>query len=128
MKMEETTNQLEELLGFCDPNPEGYAEHTYSSKSPNVVYYWGLHAHCDGSDITQVEDFRTSLRSGYEGPLGQVELSIVPSSQLATATVNCINVAPKERKACWRIPEYSLRQVPMYSLHLPSYLVGYEAK
>ncbi|GAB2265696.1 hypothetical protein Dimus_000735 [Dionaea muscipula] len=115
--------KLEEVLGFCDPNPA--EEYTYTEKGdPNVVFYWGLHAHCDDSDISRVEqDFETNIRIGYEGPVGQMGLSIVQAPELP-ATVCCMDTNLMERKACWSIiPEFSPPM--MYSEHLPSYLVRY---
>ncbi|XAR56973.1 Polynucleotide adenylyltransferase [Bertholletia excelsa] len=74
--------KLEEILGFCDPNPTEYVD--MNVEEPNVVFYWGLQLGQSGLlDLESVkEDFDKSLSSNYHGPAGKITLSIVQASQL----------------------------------------------
>jgi len=74
--------QLEELLGFCDPNPTEYAD--VDASEPNVVFYWGLPpAMTDMINIGHVEvEFLKSTNNVYQGPTGKLKLSIVQADQL----------------------------------------------
>ncbi|XP_049344666.1 nuclear poly(A) polymerase 3 isoform X1 [Solanum verrucosum] len=74
--------KLEELLGFCDPNPTEYAD--VDASEPNVVFYWGLPpAMTDMINIGHVEvEFLKSTNNVYQGPTGKLKLSIVQADQL----------------------------------------------
>lgn len=75
--------QLEDIQGFCDPNPTEYVD-TEKSK-PNVVFYWGLQ---DGKynveyDIKLIEEeFMSYISTFYDGCPGRMELSILQASEL----------------------------------------------
>lgn len=74
--------QLEELLGFCDPNPTEYVD--VDASEPNLVFYWGLPpAMTDMINIGHVEvEFLKSANNVYQGPTGKLKLSIVQADQL----------------------------------------------
>lgn len=121
--------QIEEVYGICDPNPTEYVE-TYT-KQPNIVFYWGLQLRTISvSDIESVEtEFLKNLNSGsFQGPVGRIQLSVVKASQLPT-NGECAsnNRSKKVTKTCWRIRENKqCNNVPVYSHHLPGYVVGYQ--
>lgn len=121
--------QIEEVYGICDPNPTEYIE-TYA-KQPNIVFYWGLQLRTiNVSDIESVEtNFLKKLNSGsFQGPVGRIHLSVVKASQLPRNGDCASNNRSKQvTKACWRIREDKrCKKVPVYSKHLPGYVVGYE--
>ncbi|KAK6160960.1 hypothetical protein DH2020_004341 [Rehmannia glutinosa] len=60
--------KLEEVQGFCDPNPTEYVDTDWLV--PHVIFYWGL---CPGrSNHISIElirdDFLRNIFTGYEGP------------------------------------------------------------
>ncbi|KDP27951.1 hypothetical protein JCGZ_19031 [Jatropha curcas] len=117
--------KLEELQGFCDPNPMEYVD--MDVLEPNVVFYWGLNP--SKSSFTNVkfveEDFLRNLYSGYHGIHRKMELSIVQAFELPkNAQFN--NANGKNTKAYWKIVDNEQR-TPTYSQHLPNYFVGYAA-
>ncbi|EOA32034.1 hypothetical protein CARUB_v10015278mg [Capsella rubella] len=124
--------KIEEVYGFCDPNPTEYVE-TYA-KQPNIVFYWGLQLRTiNVSDIESVEtNFLKNLNSGsFQGPVGRIHLSVVKASQLPRNS-DCAsdNRSKKVTRTCWRIrireDKQQCKNVPVYSKHLPGYVVGYE--
>ncbi|PSR97879.1 Nuclear poly(A) polymerase 3 (PAP(III)) like [Actinidia chinensis var. chinensis] len=74
--------KVEELQGFCDPNPSQYAD--VNVADPNIVFYWGLNPGMTGFlDIRSVKkDFVKNITNGSPGPTGKITLSIVQASQL----------------------------------------------
>ncbi|XP_057470873.1 nuclear poly(A) polymerase 3-like isoform X2 [Actinidia eriantha] len=74
--------KVEELQGFCDPNPSQYAD--VNVADPNIVFYWGLNPGMTGFlDISSVKkDFVKNITNGSPGPTGKITLSIVQASQL----------------------------------------------
>ncbi|KAI4335009.1 hypothetical protein L6164_013698 [Bauhinia variegata] len=74
--------KLEEVQGFCDPNPTEYVD--ADKTEPTVVFFWGLQPDENNLvDINLVEgEFLKSISNGYEGSPGKMELSIVLASQL----------------------------------------------
>ncbi|KAG6667946.1 hypothetical protein CIPAW_01G135700 [Carya illinoinensis] len=107
--------KLEEVQGFCDPNPVEHVD--MDVIVPNVVFYRGLNpSKSSFIDIRHVkEDFMKNLKNGYQGSVGGMGLSILLAS------------IGKWTKECWKILDYNLRRTPMYSQHLPHYFVGYVA-
>lgn len=116
--------QLEEVQGLCDPNPTEYIDTDVAE--PNIVFYWGLQpGRTNLLDIEAVEkDFLKNIHNGYQGCPGQMELSIVQASQLSKSA-HFDPASEKRIKAYWKIPEYNLHRIPVYSQHLPHYFVGY---
>ncbi|XP_020887452.1 nuclear poly(A) polymerase 3 isoform X2 [Arabidopsis lyrata subsp. lyrata] len=122
-------SKIEEVYGICDPNPTEYVE-TYT-KQPNIVFYWGLQLRTiNVSDIESVEtEFLKNLNSGsFQGPVGRIQLSVVKESQLPkNGECASNNRSKKVTKTCWRIRENKqCNNVPVYSHHLPGYVVGYQ--
>ncbi|KAH7843463.1 hypothetical protein Vadar_016899 [Vaccinium darrowii] len=74
--------KLEEIQGFCDPNPTEYVD--VNVAEPNTVFYWGLQPErSDFLDIKSVkEDFVKSLSNGCQGPTRKITLSVVQASEL----------------------------------------------
>lgn len=117
--------KLEEVQGLCDPNPTEYADPEV--EEPNMVFYWGLQPGRAFIDIEPVEkDFMKNISNGYQGPFGRIELSIVHASELPK-NAQFEAGSGTETKACWKILDYNQRRIPVYSQHLPNYLVGYVA-
>ncbi|KAG6731546.1 hypothetical protein I3842_01G133700 [Carya illinoinensis] len=118
--------KLEEVQGFCDPNPVEHVDMDVTE--PNVVFYWGLNpSKSSFTDILHVEeDFMKNLKNGYQGSAGGMGLSILQASQLPKSALLDTGIG-KRTKACWKILDYNLRRTPMYSQHLPHYFVGYVA-
>ncbi|KAJ8636269.1 hypothetical protein MRB53_010536 [Persea americana] len=116
--------KLEELQGFCDPNPMEFVEHDVAE--PNTVFYWGLSSNGRSSiDVDSLkEEFMKSVDNGDQGSGCRLELTIVNSQQLPkNAQFDC--VSERDSKAYWRIPDYRRPRQPVYSQHLPHYCVGY---
>ncbi|RWR76419.1 nuclear polyA polymerase 3 [Cinnamomum micranthum f. kanehirae] len=116
--------KLEELQGFCDPNPVEFVEHDVAE--PNTVFYWGLSSNGRSSiDMDSLkEEFMKSVENGDQGSGCRLELTIVNSQQLPKdAQFYCLS--EKDSKAYWRIPDYRRPRQPVYSQHLPRYCVGY---
>lgn len=115
--------QLEESHGFCDPNPTEYID--IDSADPNMVFYWGLQVgknhNMNLSNMTA--DFMMNISTGYEGPIGNMELSVVKASELPKMTGN----KSKTIKACLGTVGRNQQQIPLYSHHAPNYVVGYMA-
>ncbi|KAJ8528889.1 hypothetical protein K7X08_030629 [Anisodus acutangulus] len=74
--------KLEELLGFCDPNPIEYVD--VDALEPTAVFYWGLPpARTEMIDIGHVEEeFLKSTNNVYQGPTGKMKLSVVQADEL----------------------------------------------
>ncbi|KAL6990121.1 Nuclear poly(A) polymerase 3 [Sarracenia purpurea var. burkii] len=74
--------KLEEIQGFCDPNPTEYVD--VNIAEPNIVFYWGLQPGRSGFlHIKPLkENFVKSISNGYQGSTGKIMLSIVQASQL----------------------------------------------
>lgn len=79
--------KLEEVQGFCDPNPTEYVDH--GTTEPNTMFYWGLSPNQSNfTDINFVkEEFMKSVDNGNGGSGCRLELSIVDSSELPKCTV-----------------------------------------
>ncbi|AEE74415.1 poly(A) polymerase 3 [Arabidopsis thaliana] len=121
--------KIEEVYGICDPNPTEYVE-TYT-KQPNIVFYWGLQLRTiNVSDIESVKiDFLKNVNSGsFRGTVGRIQLTLVKASQLPkNGECGSNNRSKKVTKTCWRIREdKQCNNVPVYSKHLPGYVVGYQ--
>ncbi|KAA8527345.1 hypothetical protein F0562_034940 [Nyssa sinensis] len=116
--------KLEEVQGFCDPNPTEYVD--MDEAEPNIVFYWGLQpGRSDFLDIESVEeDFMKNISNGYQGPPGKIALTIVQASQLPKSA-QFDTGSRKGTKACWRILDSNQQRVPVYSKHSPHYFVGY---
>ncbi|KAI8561881.1 hypothetical protein RHMOL_Rhmol04G0376300 [Rhododendron molle] len=71
--------KLEEIQGFCDPNPTEYVD--VNVAEPNTVFYWGLQPERSHFlDIKPVKD--DFVKSLSNGPTGKITLSVVQASQL----------------------------------------------
>ncbi|KAK0607966.1 hypothetical protein LWI29_023386 [Acer saccharum] len=116
--------KLEEVQGLCDPNPCEYGD--MDAAEPNVVFYWGLQpGRANYLDIKYVEkDFVENINKGYQGSPGRMELSIIQASQLSSNAQSDTGTW-KRTKACWKINDYHQPRIPVYSQHLPHYIVGY---
>ncbi|XP_054805161.1 nuclear poly(A) polymerase 3 isoform X2 [Prosopis cineraria] len=108
---------LEEIQGFCDPNPTEYvdAEKTES----NVVFYWGfLDGKDNVSDKIQLieEEFMSNLSTYCDVSPGKVELSILLASELSKSALSNDDTA-KPAKTCWKkITDLDqTRSLPAYS-------------
>ncbi|KAE8076646.1 hypothetical protein FH972_015282 [Carpinus fangiana] len=116
--------KLEEMQGFCDPNPTEYVD--IEVTEPNVVFYWGLNPSRSGyTDIESVEvDFMRNINNGFQDSPGRMKLSIIQASQVPKSALRDTG-SGKWTKACWKLMDYNQRRIPMYSQHLPHYFVGY---
>ncbi|KAE8703709.1 Nuclear poly(A) polymerase 3 [Hibiscus syriacus] len=123
-KQDELGDWLEEVQGICDPNPAEYND--IDTAKPNVVFYWGLQpGKSNAIDTGSVKDvFWRNICTGYQGPFGEMELSVVQASQLPKCAQS-ETVNRKGMKACWKIIDYDQQRIPIYSQHLPHYVVGY---
>ncbi|KAG5555331.1 hypothetical protein RHGRI_012762 [Rhododendron griersonianum] len=71
--------KLEEIQGFCDPNPTEYVD--VNVAEPNTVFYWGLQQERSHFlDIKPVKD--DFVKSLSNGPTGKITLLVVQASQL----------------------------------------------
>ncbi|KAI3469262.1 hypothetical protein Pfo_025925 [Paulownia fortunei] len=116
--------KLEELQGFCDPNPTEYVD--IDLLEPHVIFYWGL---CPGrsNDISVdsiKEDFMRNILTGYEGSVGRMDLMVVKASELPKTKTN---IGSKGTRACWRVVDSNQQKIALYSSHIPQYFVGYLA-
>ncbi|XP_017975784.1 PREDICTED: LOW QUALITY PROTEIN: nuclear poly(A) polymerase 3 [Theobroma cacao] len=116
--------KLEEVQGLCDPNPAEYID--LDVAEPNVVFYWGLQpGKTNVIDIESLrEDFWRNISNGYQGLLRRMELSIVQASQLAKYA-QFDTLSRKGTKASWKMSDCNQQRIPIYSQHLPHYVVGY---
>lgn len=116
--------QLEEVQSPCDPNPAEYVD--VDVEEPNAVFYWGLlPGKTNFPDIESVKEaFWKVVSNGYQWSPGRLELSIVQVSQLLNHA-RLDNARRKSTKACWKIFYYNQQRIPIYSQHLPYYVVGY---
>ncbi|KAK2990201.1 hypothetical protein RJ640_014653 [Escallonia rubra] len=118
--------RLEEVQGFCDPNPTEYVDADVAR--PNIVYYWALQP--GRSDFTNVdsvkEEFMKDICNGYQGPAGDMTLSIVQASQLPKSAQSD-DGSGKGREACRRVIDGTKEQIPVYLKHLPPYFMQYLA-
>ncbi|XP_062174343.1 nuclear poly(A) polymerase 3 isoform X1 [Alnus glutinosa] len=116
--------KLEEMQGFCDPNPTEYVDMDVTE--PNVVFYWGLNpSKSSYTDVESVEeDFMKNINNGYQDSPGRMKLSIVQASQVPKSALRDTG-SGNGTKACWKILDYNRQRIPMYSQHLPHYFVGY---
>lgn len=116
--------QLEEVQGLCDPNPAEYID--VNIADPHVIFYWGLQpGKTNAIDVKSVKDvFWRNISTGYEGPYGKMELSIVQASQFFKSA-EFDTLSRKRTKACWKMIDYHHRRTPIYSKHFPQYIVGY---
>ncbi|KAB2040249.1 hypothetical protein ES319_D02G069900v1 [Gossypium barbadense] len=116
--------KLEEVQGLCDPNPTEYID--VNIADPHVIFYWGLQAgKTNAIDIKSVKDvFWRNISTGYQGPFGKIELSIVKASQVPKSA-QFDTLSQKRKKACWKMMDYHQRRIPIYLQHVPQYIVGY---
>ncbi|KAK3018608.1 hypothetical protein RJ639_004940 [Escallonia herrerae] len=118
--------RLEEVQGFCDPNPTEYVDADVAR--PNIVYYWALQP--GRSDFTNVdsvkEEFMKDICNGYQGPAGDMTLSIVQAPQLPKSAESD-NGSGKGREACRRVIDGTNEQIPVYLKHLPPYFMQFLA-
>ncbi|KAL6522911.1 hypothetical protein OROHE_016758 [Orobanche hederae] len=133
--------KLEEVQGFCDPNPTEYVD--ADLVEPHVIFYWGL---CPGrSNFISVdsikEDFLRNIFAGYDGPVGKMDLRVVKASEYpktqtrtgskgttittTTTTTTTTTSTTTTRKACWRVVDSNQSKTALYSSHIPGYFVGY---
>lgn len=115
--------KLEELLGFCDPNPTEYVD--VDASEPNAVFYWGLPpARTDMIDIGHVEEeFLKSTNNVYQGLTGKMKLSIVQADQLPQKAH--FDSYRQRAKPCWRIVRSNQRIAPAYYKYQPMCVDGY---
>ncbi|KAK8681974.1 hypothetical protein V6N13_054371 [Hibiscus sabdariffa] len=123
-KQDELGDWLEEVQGICDPDPAEYTD--ADTAKPHVVFYWGLQpGKTNAIDTESVKDvFWRNICTGYQGPFGEMELSVVQASQLPKCAQSD-TVNRKGTKARWKITDYNQQRIPIYSQHLPHYVVGY---
>ncbi|KAH1096592.1 hypothetical protein J1N35_013513 [Gossypium stocksii] len=116
--------KVEEVQGLCDPNPAEYID--VNIADPHVIFYWGLQAgKTNAIDIKSVRDvFWRNISTGYQGPFGKMELSIVQASQVPKSA-QFDTLSRKRTKACWKMMDYHQRRIPIYSQHVQQYIVGY---
>lgn len=94
--------QLEEVQGFCDPNPTEYVD--TDKNEPNVVFYWGLQ---DGknnvaNEIELIEEeFMGNINFCYDISPGRMELSTVQASELPK-NAQFDDEKAKGTKTCWK--------------------------
>ncbi|KAL9410128.1 hypothetical protein AB3S75_043977 [Citrus x aurantiifolia] len=116
--------KLEEVQGLCDPNPTEYID--VDVTVPHVVFYWGLQpGRTNLLDIVAVEkDFLKNIHNGFQGSPGRMELLVVQASQLSKSS-QLDSGSGRRTKACWKNLDYNLPRIPVYSQHLPNYIIGY---
>ncbi|KAL6548185.1 hypothetical protein OROGR_008606 [Orobanche gracilis] len=123
--------KLEEVQGFCDPNPAEYVD--ADLVEPHVIFYWGL---CPGrSNFISVdsikEDFLRNISAGYDGPVGKMDLRVVkaseyPKAETRTGSKGTTIATTTTRKACWRVVVDSNQpKIVLYSSLIPGYFVRY---
>ncbi|XVF66078.1 hypothetical protein PTKIN_Ptkin10aG0005300 [Pterospermum kingtungense] len=117
-------SKLEEVQGLFDPNPAEYID--VDIAEPHVIFYWGLQpGKTNVLDIESIkDDFWMNVSNGYQGSLGRMELSIVQASQLPKYT-QFDSLNKKGTKARLKMIHYNQQRIPIYSQHLPNYVVGY---
>lgn len=115
--------KLEELLGFCDPNPTEYVDVDVSD--PNTVFYWGLPpARTDMINIGHVEkEFLKSTNNVYQSPTGKMKLSIVQADQLPQK--GHFDSERQIAEPYWWSVRSSQRIVPAYYNYQPICVDGY---
>nr|DAD38327.1 TPA_asm: hypothetical protein HUJ06_008968 [Nelumbo nucifera] len=93
--------KLEEVHGFCDPNPIEYVD--IDATEPNIVFYWGLKPGRNiFIDLDFVEqDFVKNINNGCQGPRGRIALSIVQAKKVSNVEFDL--ESGKDFKAYWRI-------------------------
>lgn len=109
--------QLEELLGFCDPNPTEYVD--TDASEPNVILYWGLPTNRrDLIDADLVEEyFLKSIDNGYQGATGKMKLSVVKANQLPKKAQFAFE--RKNTKPCWRVVDDNRKKTNPQSKYKP---------
>ncbi|KAG8370554.1 hypothetical protein BUALT_Bualt14G0129200 [Buddleja alternifolia] len=113
---------LEELQGFCDPNPTEYID--TDLLEPNIVLFWGLNpARSNNIDADSIKEaFSKNIFTGYEGPTGSIELKVAKASEFPKTKTSS---GSKGTRACWRIVDGNQQRTALYSKHIPGYFVGY---
>ncbi|XP_059289397.1 nuclear poly(A) polymerase 3-like [Lycium ferocissimum] len=109
--------KLEELLGFCDPNPTEYVD--TDASEPNIIFYWGLptgRVDLINADLVE-EYFLKSVDNGYQGSTGTMKLSIVKAYQLPKKAQSACE--RKNSKPCWRVVDGNRKKVPPQSKYKP---------
>ncbi|KAL3617201.1 hypothetical protein CASFOL_038948 [Castilleja foliolosa] len=115
--------KLEEVQGFCDPNPIEYVDTELAE--PHVIFFWGL---CPGkSNLISVdsikEEFTRNVYAGHEGPFGKIDLRVVKASEFPKTNIDTGKRG--STRPCWRVLDEHERNVALYSKHVPGYFVGY---
>ncbi|KAL3626622.1 hypothetical protein CASFOL_030171 [Castilleja foliolosa] len=115
--------KLEEVQGFCDPNPTEYVDSELFE--PHVIFCWGL---CPGrSNVISVdsikEEFTRIILAGYEGTIGRIDLRVVKASEFPKTNTDSRKKGPT--RPCWRVLDENEWNIRVYSRHVPEYLVGY---
>lgn len=77
--------KLEDVQGFCDPNPTEYVEPGDIETEPGFVFYWGLNpSRLARFNVHSVEDyFWKNITNGYQGKVGKMRLTIVQAFKAA---------------------------------------------
>ena len=74
-----------------------------------------------GVDLTSVlKEFKNNLTDDYQGMPGKIVLSIVSASELS-------DIDQIRTRARRRVVDYDQQRIPVYSRHLPNYVVGFMA-
>ncbi|KAM3337455.1 nuclear poly(A) polymerase 3 [Capsicum galapagoense] len=107
--------KLEELLGFCDPNPTEYVD--TDASEPNVTFYWGLptgRADLIKADLVE-EYFLKSVDNGlnHNSTTGTMKLSIVKEYQLPKKAESVCE--RKHTKPSWRVVDGNRKKTPSQS-------------
>uniref|UniRef100_A0A3Q7JEJ9 Poly(A) polymerase nucleotidyltransferase domain-containing protein n=1 Tax=Solanum lycopersicum TaxID=4081 RepID=A0A3Q7JEJ9_SOLLC len=112
--------KLEELLGFCDPNPTEYVD--TDASEPNVIFYWGLptgRADLTNADLVE-EYFLKSIDHGLnQVSTGTMKLSIVKAYQLPKKADQLIAPERKNSKPCWRVVDGNRKKTPAQPKYKP---------
>ncbi|XP_073312119.1 nuclear poly(A) polymerase 3-like [Primulina huaijiensis] len=103
--------KLEDLLGFCDPNPTEYVDATL--QAPNTVFFWGLKiSRSHKIDIDAIKkEFVKNINSGSERALGKIDLSVVKVSELH-------DMNPERTEACRWVSDGNGQRIPVASNYM----------
>ncbi|CAN4094979.1 unnamed protein product [Withania somnifera] len=118
--------KLEELLGFCDPNPIEYVE--IDASEPNVIFYWGLPTgRADVINAVHIEEyFMKNFDNGYQGSTGTMKLSIVKAYQFPKKTQST-TCERKNTKPCWRVVDGKRKKQPPLPKYKPHFADEYSS-
>jgi len=111
--------QLEDVQGFCDPNPTEYMVAGEIETEQSVVFYWGLHPSRRARfNVDSVEGFFwKNITNGYQGKVGKMRLTIVQASELPSSNTS----KAKDTKARYH------QRMPLFVQHhlMPNHFMGY---